>query len=507
MSRLLLAALPVLISGTVVAAAADEPSLPTGMSETRSGDATFNTADLVVTSVQGMLDEGCGGYCVVGACAHLNVGFSLRRGVYFYTIVSPKIRHPMPELLVSSYTHPGDEPYDAWRASFGAAISIATDSLGMAGGRPDPKALDQHQSGSFKEVDIIGHPLAALPRMINTDGELSSIPSSTFLRPTSFSPPDLSGGEDETVAFSDESSEGINVSEMVSTAVNGALGAGMSVIMDRYQDALMALRAVSVINDIEEAAEYFKSIAELMETINIAVEVTTRSTIYANLISPQFRMPRMLCPNSITPLQPYYMSFADAFWWRSGFPITDGPFSGSNHSGTILNPVSGDTLPVDADAYNPLAEVWGHKYPREGMVNQGHDAKTASVLAWRGMDVLQSSIPGRRIGIPVSAPPGGDEASVGDPRWQMIYPERKSCQPTPYYPSGALTDFMEPNIHGGYAWNYYQTYTCCSNTRGQFLFSVDFPEPLCITLGEVKDNADERAAEEAAAAEAEAGGG
>jgi len=160
----------------------------------------------------------------------------------------------------------------------------------------------------------------------------------------------------------------------------------------------------------------------------------------------------------------------------------------------ILNPISADTLPMDATPANPLSEVWGRLHPRDGMLNQTHDAKTASVIAWRGMDVLHNSLPGSRIGIPLPAPPREWQFRVDSPKWQMIYPEVKSCQDTPHYPSSSLlTDFMAPNEFGGYAWNYYRTRTCCSNTRGRRLVSVNFPVPLCISLGQINDDASARA--------------
>ena len=444
---------------------------------------TFNTVDLIVPSIQGILTEDCGGYCVVGACAHLRWRLTWR-GIRWYTIVSPKIRHGMPVLLVSSYNHPGEEPYAEWRASFSSVISGASDALGVAGGQEDPRALDVHQSVSFKEVDIIGHPLASLPDMVDRGGGGSG--SGNFQRPAPFRSPNTNGN---TTASIDGGNADVNVETMADSLLNGTLGAGMRVILGRYQDALAALQLVDVIQDVEQAAQYFRAIADAMAAISAASEASVRSSIYGNLINPRFRVPRLLCPSNIRSLQPYYLSFADAFWWRAGYPVTDGPISGSDYSGAILNPFSGDTLPVDANPLNPLDEVWGHLYPREGALNQSHDAKTASVVAWRGMDVLLNSVPAPRIGIalPGRVSESGWSVDVDHPRWQMIHPEVKSCQPTPYYSSSDPTvDFIHINGEfGNYAWNYYRTYTCCSNRRGRLVMTIDFPMPLCISAIEV----------------------
>lgn len=443
---------------------------------------TFTTADLIIPSVQGILTEDCGGYCVVGACAHLRWRLTWR-GIRWYTIVSPKIRHGMPVLLVSSYDHPGEEPYAEWRASFGSVISSAGDALGVAGGQEDPREMDVHQSVDFKEVNVIGHPLASLPDMVDRGGSSGMPP----LRESSpFVPPNTDGRH--TVTIDGEDAD-VNVEAMASSMLDGALGSGMGTIMARYRDAMTVLRSIEIIDDVREAAEYFRNIAAFMEAVSLATETSVRSSIYGMLINPRFQVPRLLCPSNIRSLQPYYLSFTDAFWWRAGYPVTDGPISGSDHSASILTPFSGDTLPVDANPLNPLDEVWGHLYPREGTLNQSHDAKTASVIAWRGMDVLLNSVPAPRIGIalPEGMRESGWSVDLDHPRWQMIHPEVKSCQPTPYYASSDPTvDFMHINgKYGNYAWNYYRTYTCCSNKRGRLVMTIDLPIPLCISAIEV----------------------
>ncbi len=483
-----------LFSGPVLAAVdSGDDILPSGLGI--SDNDSFNSTDLLATSIQGIFDKNCGGYCIIGACAHFNIKISWTGSIKFYTIISPKLKHPFPDLLVSSYNHAGDEPFAEWKATFGSVMKSVATSLSVAGGRPDPTMLDHHQSASFKEVDIIGHPLTIMPSLVSRNGTVSSYgPANSLTKPADFNPPNLDGsasslsditGDSTGDGFSD-----INIKEVIQSSLDGAAGSAVSLIADQYQTALLTLQAISIINDVKEMADYFKSIATLMDGISAITQTTVQSTFYANFVNPQFKSPRLFCPTTVKPLQPYYLSFADFFWWRSGFPVTDGPFSGDNHVSTILNPFSSDTLPVGANPFNPLAEVWGHKYPREGMLNQSHDAKTASVIAWRGMDVLQNSLPGQRIGLPLPNPKSESGFSIGNPKWQMIYPEVKSCESTPYYSSGSvLNDFMSPNEFGSYAWNYYRTYSCCSNTKGKHIATVNFPFPLCITLGEIQSDA------------------
>ncbi|MCF6256161.1 MAG: TraU family protein [Gammaproteobacteria bacterium] len=486
-----------LLAGTTYADHHDGDALPGGLGISRNASDSFTSVDMLATSIQGMLDPSCGGYCIIGVCSHLRVRFTWK-GIRIYTVISPKLRHPYPELLVSSYNHVGDEPFLEWRNSFGSIMGGVAASLGVAGGRPEPIMLDQHQAASFKEVDIIGHPLTIMPSLVDRNGSTNPFardPVSSLREPSSFNSPDLSGPD--TGDAEEDGLGSIDIKEMIRNTLSGVASTAMRTIMENYRLAMLALRAVNIVNDIVEMAEYFRSLAALMDNIVMIAEISARSTIWVNAIDPRFQSPRLFCPVNTKALQPYYLSFADFFWWRSGFPITDGPIGGDNHLLDILNPISADTLPVDATPVNPLSEVWGRLYPRDGMLNQTHDAKTASVIAWRGMDVLHNSLPGSRIGIPLPAPPREWQFVVDQPKWQMIYPEVKSCEDTPYYPSSSLfTDFMAPNEFGGYAWNYYRTYTCCSNTRGRRLISIDFPIPLCITLGQINDDASARAEEE-----------
>ena len=127
-------------------------------------------------------------------------------------------------------------------------------------------------------------------------------------------------------------------------------------------------------------------------------------------------------------------------------------------------------------------------------MNSNHDAKVATVTAWRAMDVLLNNVKdganGTRVGVPLPVPahrPSPTSSRWGarpqDARWQMIYPEVKACQVSPAYDNNDITrDFMEPNAeYGSYAWNYYNTYEFCSyEGRRRYLGSIEFPSPICL---------------------------
>ena len=434
--------------------------------------AGFSTEYLLKSGIKGMFDSGCGGYCVVGVCAHLVIKISLS-GVEYYTIISPKLRHPVPDMVVSAYPHPGNEPWDEWRNTFGRTVSVVNRSLiarvlgtpdGLQGGRADQKDQDEHQSVSFKEVDVIGHPAALIPRIfqrsgINLKPTLSHyrVPSARFLpKPADAAAVDAKAGKSE-----------FNLSAMLNLSLTRTLQA--------VRDGLVAfLETADLIETIKRIVDLFTVIDKLMEFYNNVLrilEVMTRSTIYGSLINPRFEAPRLFCPSSVMPFQPYYLSYADALFWRTGFPITDGPISGADHSLTILNPFSTDILGKGMNQ-------WGHLYPRDGTVNTNHDAKAASVAAWRGLDVMKTDAGKSRIGVvtPIGYTSGSD-------RWQMIYPVERRCTTSPYYSDdGADKDFMSITEEGSYAWNYYHIYECCSNTRGTKILEVPLPAPLCLEL-------------------------
>lgn len=478
-----------------------DPTNPTradGLSGRNDGP-TFGLDDLVKTSIEGMFDSSCGGYCITGVCAHLNWGVSWRRGFYIYTIISPRLRTAVPDLLIASYNHTGDHPFDAWKNTFESVVDAGNTSViaallgaedGLQGGRGDPVKLDRHQSLSFKEVSIIGHPASILPEIVKTDGSLDDMPPLDYQIPRLGSLPSqntanqIDGNNNNAVRDPDQPrSSDFDLSEMF----DNTLVRVKDEIQERLEAAIRTLEGVELLESIQREIETIQDLGEFYDTAMTTVEGLWRGTIYGNAVSPRFRAPAIFCPTNMQPLQPHYLSLADAFYWRSGYPITDGPISGSDKSTTILNPFSDDTLKPDS------LETWGHLYPREGAMNSNHDAKVATVTAWRAMDVLLNNVKdganGTRVGVPLPATrrPSASSSRWGarpqDARWQMIYPEVKSCQASPAYDNNDVTrDFMEPNAeYGSYAWNYYNTYECCSyEGRRRYLGSIQFPSPICL---------------------------
>lgn len=435
-------------------------------------DPGFTTDELLQTGIDGMFDPACGGYCVVGACAHLVVKVTLE-GIKYYTIVSPKIRHAVPDLVISSYNHIGSEPWLEWRDLVGSALDEVNTgpvagvlglSDGMRGGQQRYSGHGSQQSVIFKEVDIVGHPAAIIPQVAKLDGSIDTDVELDYELPSFTRLPSLSQAQAEDAATPDD---GWNLESMLDAGFNSV----MEILLSQLESLLKAFDIVKTIQRIIELFDMFTDLLNFYENAMELLETIVRGSIYGNLINPRFRADRLFCPSSVRPFQPYYLSYIDTLYWRTGFPLTDGPISGANHTATILNPLSGDGL-------GSPGETWGHLYPRDGAVNQHVDPKAATVLAYRGLDVLLKDISsgtGTRVG--VSMPPG---YPAGGGAWQMIFPVKRECRADPFYPDDNIaTDFMEENSHGAYAWTYYHIYTCCMNERGQKIMEVDLPEPIC----------------------------
>ncbi|WP_110674243.1 TIGR03756 family integrating conjugative element protein [Salinicola sp. RZ23] len=93
------------------------------------------------------LSPSCLDYKVIGICAWLHCSF------WGCTVrTSIRVKHYIPELVVSSYENTGDNP---WRE-----IALLSPPLGKAlgGGSSHENIAPQHLNTHFKNVDAIGHP-------------------------------------------------------------------------------------------------------------------------------------------------------------------------------------------------------------------------------------------------------------------------------------------------------------------------------------------------------------
>ncbi len=115
-----------------------------------SGQSSLNTASIMASSAS----TSCLDYKVVGTCFWL---FCTKFGCKIRT--STKIKHYIPEIVVSSYNHQAQNPW----------VEMDFLSNGVKGGDYQSPHKDYTQA-TFKNVDVIGHPQGAISQMLNSTG-------------------------------------------------------------------------------------------------------------------------------------------------------------------------------------------------------------------------------------------------------------------------------------------------------------------------------------------------
>ena len=131
---------------------------------------TINTADIVGALT---LDRSCLNYCITGVCVWLRCSIT---GCDIETSI--RVAHNNPDLVVSVYDEPGDNPWQEMESLFGALdSSIASRIVGTfhgafvgGGHRTEGGHPATDHSLRFKEVAAIGHPFASVSDFIGNSG-------------------------------------------------------------------------------------------------------------------------------------------------------------------------------------------------------------------------------------------------------------------------------------------------------------------------------------------------
>lgn len=149
-----------LVTGLVITmqpmAAAAPPSVNAG---------GIDTLEIIASAVS--LD--CLDYCIIGSCIKLQC--SLLGGCKLK--VYPKLRHYNPDFVVAAYNELGDNPWTEMQALLNAPQETVLAAMigALTNVKPGGGSLSQGnslQNIQFKEVDVIGHPLAgANQKLIN----------------------------------------------------------------------------------------------------------------------------------------------------------------------------------------------------------------------------------------------------------------------------------------------------------------------------------------------------
>lgn len=131
---------------------------------------TLTTVD-IVTSFS--TDRSCLNYCITGICVWLRCSITGCR-----VRTSLKVRHNNPDLVVSVYDQPGENPWREAEALLGAVEAHTTARLvglfhqAQAGGghRIESGHPGTDHSLRFKEVTAIGHPVSAIADVLGNTG-------------------------------------------------------------------------------------------------------------------------------------------------------------------------------------------------------------------------------------------------------------------------------------------------------------------------------------------------
>jgi integrating conjugative element protein (TIGR03756 family) len=183
----------------------------------------------------------------------------------------------------------------------------------------------------------------------------------------------------------------------------------------------------------------------------------------------------MLCPTEVRAFQPYLSSYTDALVWRAILPIES------------LYPESFVPGLREIGAW-PL-NSWSALYPRDGNVTQQHPVKGVAVLSQRIGDITtRSGQPHVYVPLPsggrhmvgnamVWLPPPLVERDIATGKWQMLAPlAQRSCEVFGANDSLLPVSWGDGRTSstGGYAFNLWRPYSCCSRAGQIFLGAVTF---------------------------------
>lgn len=452
----------------------------------------FTILNLVESGVRGL--PGCLNYCVTGVCVHLRV-----RALSVQILISPRVEHNTPEFVVSAYAAGRQQPWMEWREVFGPAQETASNGMlrlltssGRIGGygsfQEETRIYDREEI--FKEVDVIGHPLSMLPSLL-AHGDISNrMPTAT--RPANqIEIQDREERQDDPTPLDTFNDAMDSANEIVDTAGFPAV----------FLDPAL-LRVFSYMDTANQIRDSVNTVAEAM---NLLQEVSDLISSPPG-ISGGFRTDNLMCPNSVLPFTPYYLSSSDLFGWRLGIP--DRIFHAGDIARAMAPFMSNRKVLGTADGGMPgLGEsTWAGLYPRMGFVRNSHDGKVASVAAQRGLDLVLANRGRDHRGHVTLFSPGFpnrndhrvlpyvfNASGVEGGLWQPVFPAGKHQCTDNLYRDKTMADIANDrsaprNRKLRYAWTFWRRYDCCLQRRGRLIESIRIPQ-VCLSANLVDDPA------------------
>lgn len=394
--------------------------------------AQYHTLELIERTLHAL--PQCLKYCLLGIEIRIRyTGYSVE--VY----VVPRVEHHLAALHVMTSDRFPKEAYIEWAALVGriqeallnTLAQVVPPALGLppieesSGGRTRQGQYGRQHSTNFKEAELMGHPVAVLPALVDKNGDRTADTST--------------GGE-----TGGQGSSGYGGGASRATEVGGFIAAWSQWASRCFSDPNACgsgpLFPVGIIrsyfqiqNDLNMIYERANTVLHFQELAQQLREISTKIADNAG-VSGGLNIDRLLCPNNVRSFYPYYLSGPDALFWRSGWPITD-----VMHLTTLLNPFSTDRIGTGD-------ELWGHVYPRHGFINHDHPAKVAAVAAYRSAHLVAD--PNE-----VLRPKLTSAYAIGD--WQAVSPE-----PTAYC-KAHIAELPTPiDPEGGYAHNIWPRFEC-----------------------------------------------
>lgn len=392
----------------------------------------YHTATLITDTIKAL--PQCLRYCLIGIEIRIRYnGYSIE--VYFV----PRVEHYMSTLHVMTSDYFPREAYLEWAALVGQIQKQLLDNVAQAipstlggspifessGGRSRYGEYGSHQSTNFKEAELMGHPVAILPSLVDKNGDMTADTYTDGETGATDSIGNLGGGSGDMGRFI---SQWTSWSHRCFTDPNPcSIGPSLPGLWVMQQFNLGEV-VQQVISAVKAVGVNFQEIAQTVRRISTIVAGNT------NRIGGGIKIDRLLCPNDVSYFFPYYLSGVDALFWRSGWPMTD-----LRYTTTMLNPLSSDRI-----GHN--GETWAHVYPRHGFVNNDHPGHVAPAIAYRSADLVANENSTLRI-------KRTTVYAKGD--WQNQSPE-----PTNYCATN-IADLPTPiDEGGGYAHNIWTKFTC-----------------------------------------------
>ena len=421
------------------------------------------TVGIINSTVQAL--PGCLRYEVRGVCFFLTCST-----VACWIDTSVRVRHYVPDVIVSSYNDPLQHPW----TEVGKPLARAMSGVGSAltgtvlDSSANTSANTQHNTVgqamvTFKSVDVIGNPVGMLGSAMA--GGIPELPSSL-----------PAPGMDELLKFSNQELPRIaqewrsvpaqtgNALAEAARAVAQAPAQVMGKIADVQKGINSAQSALGPVKDVLSGTIDTNSIGSSVSKLT-GVDLAGLRQVGQTVQAISGGSQSLLCPGSASAFTLHFQSDLDGLFWRGLVPLE------------LLYPASWFPGSNEVSQGSGLISTWGSRYPRTGDVIQPHPVKASAVLVERAADIVkrpaQAHIYKRLQDVANS---GGYQVfeSQGVPEWQMVYPRSSGCVQFGQNDSLSLISFGDArtSAEAGYIWNLWQRYDCCSKTGAVFLFTI-----------------------------------